>query len=132
MQEMLSASRPSSSTSSSQSGGNDGLDSGAEALARLLTFKDDTEDQLAIAAAEKNVLQRRKDALQTEVRKLKSALLASQVQCAEQEEQVNALKTYNDEAQDAKVKELENRIRVLEEQNAQHVRARIDCPCCSL
>lgn len=132
MQEMLSASRPSSFTSSSQSDGNDGLDCGADALTRLLTFKDDAEDQIAVAAAEKKVLQRRKDALQTEVRQLKSALLASQVEAAEMKEQVNALKTYNDEAQDAKVKELEDRIRELEEQNAQHVRARIDCPCCSL
>ncbi|EKD01053.1 hypothetical protein A1Q2_04551 [Trichosporon asahii var. asahii CBS 8904] len=116
MHEML-------SHSSSSSTRDDGLDPGAEALARLLTFKHDAEDKLALAAAEKNILQRRKDALQAEVRQLKSALLASQVQVAEKEKHIKALKTYLDDSPNEKIKELEDKVDTLERQNAQHVLA---------
>lgn len=91
MQEMLNHFSPATSSG-------DGRDSGAEAFARLLAFKDDADDKLALARAERDILQRRKDALQVEVRQLKSALLASQVLVAEKEKHITALKTYLDEA----------------------------------
>lgn len=111
-----------------------GLESGSEALARLIAFKDNAEDKLEVAGFEKAVLQRRKEALEAGVCQLRSALLAREVDCANKDRDLQAFQAYVHECPDqtAKVKALEDKIKVLEEQNAAHVRARMDCPCCNM
>lgn len=133
MQEMLSATAHSSSAEDNDSPV-ENLDAGAEALARLLAFKDDAEDELAVAAAQRAVLERRKAALSAQVRELKAALLAREVECAALEKHIQSCEKFinGEPDREAKVEELEDKVRTLEAQNAQHVRARIDCPCCSL
>lgn len=116
-----------------QANGDGAFETAAEALARLIEDRDDAEDKLEVAAAEKAVWERRKARLQKQVRELEVELMAKKVESTSKDEQLQSLSKVVAQrlGMEVTISELEAKVFDLEEQLKYYVDEKESCIYCS-